>query len=475
MYVTELRVKRIKRLANLHLDFRCASGEPRMWTVLVGENGLCKTTLLQTIAMVASGHVRTNQLADIASLADRREAAWTEQGLPISTAHGRFTFGEIGHARRDYGTPNRRQRPPALHSDIDFVVGDLTAHGKANIQLEGGRWSTDEALVPMRAKNVPGWLVAGYGTGRRLYRPHEGDRPDDPVLSRLASLFERGRVIGTGFADLLPDPERFSALVREALVDSGLLPAVAGLELRGRGGIRQGAATLLNESHAFDLKMGDEPLRLPAVWLSQGYQSVIALVADLIGHFLLDSPTGDVKLAELEGLVLIDELDLHLHPRWQIHLIRTLKKVFPRVQFVATTHSPLILAGLKREEIVLLESDADGNVVAREAPEDPAKLLMSELLQEFFGVEATNPPVRELLREYGYLIGDPLRSDEQDERLRLLRYELQQAGADPGWEPVAREASLPFSVGEPPDGERPEEPEEATDKKDSKELKAHGA
>ena len=61
------------------------------------------------------------------------------------------------------------------------------------------------------------------------------------------------------------------------------------------------------------------------------------------------------------GLVLIDELDLYLHPLWQVGLVRALKATFPRVQFIVTTHSPMLLPGLERDEIIHLKLDDAGN------------------------------------------------------------------------------------------------------------------
>ncbi|MFY0583027.1 AAA family ATPase [Cystobacter fuscus] len=74
MYINRLHVKNLKRMRDLSLDFT-HEGKPRMWTVLVAENGACKTTLLQAIALVASGSDRANQLADVPSLPDLRRPA----------------------------------------------------------------------------------------------------------------------------------------------------------------------------------------------------------------------------------------------------------------------------------------------------------------------------------------------------------------------------------------------------------------
>src|SRR5262249_26458872 len=157
----------------------------------------------------------------------------------------------------------------------------------------------------------------------------------DPVLERQMTLFNKGRIVGTSFADLFHKTalvQAFSKQLQEALLHGdSLLPRVTNLELRGRGGVRQ--AKDLVESHRFAFQAGKDAVKVPATWLSQGYQGMIAWVADMIGHQFWDID-GEVPVDEMEGLVLIDELDLFLHPKWQVGLIRALKATFPRMQFV---------------------------------------------------------------------------------------------------------------------------------------------
>ena len=99
-----------------------------------------------------------------------------------------------------------------------------------------------------------------------------------------------------------------------------------------------------------------------AVALSHGYQSTIAWIADLIGHVMLEA-SEPIAAAQIEGVVLVDEIDLYLHPTWQATLIGALRRIFPKVQFVVTTHSPVLLASLSPEEIVVVDHNPEtGNV-----------------------------------------------------------------------------------------------------------------
>jgi hypothetical protein len=232
------------------------------------------------------------------------------------------------------------------------------------------------------------WFVVGYGVGRVLARPLASVVGDVPARDRVRSLFEPTHLpIGTGFADHF------------ALTTSEARPRVRELLARGtdrsrratpreRHGVTRprGASNTsrLIESHRFTMRVGDSELRLPAVWLSQGYQAVISLVADIIGHVWLEAGRA-IPLDEMEGLVLVDELDLHLHPTWQTRIVDGLKRTFPRMQFVVTTHLPMILAGCAREEVwILRQSKETGDVTAEPAQVAPALLTAAEMYREFF-------------------------------------------------------------------------------------------
>lgn len=99
---------------------------------------------------------------------------------------------------------------------------------------------------------------------------------------------------------------------------------------------------------------------MPLSSLSDGYRGVVGLAAYLAYRSIKLNPhLGENAVKETSGIVLIDELDLHLHPKWQKTIVRDLKRTFPKLQFIVTTHSPFIVQSLKADEIINL----DGRVV----------------------------------------------------------------------------------------------------------------
>jgi predicted ATPase len=499
MYITRLHVKNLKLMRDLAFDFT-HEGRPRMWTVFVAENGACKTTLLQAIALAASGHARANQLADVPSLPDLRRPGETTQ---ISAE---FEFGtRLEKWRRFPGTNvSPGQEKPSLESSLKIGSNQSTFSGAswltplkiqpsiiafansiANIMIQeapkesvlsslpqteaqnlvqqtikkhlkeqiierainvsgvdvfSALFAHQDPLSEARSKSLPGWFVAGYGTQRQLPVPLSASELKDPVLNRLEPLFGKAPLVGTGFANQFADTPRFEPFLqalKKVFVDNHLLPHVEAVELRGRGGVTQPGD--LVRSHSFAFAFSGQKTRIPATWLSQGYQSTIAWIADFIGQMYLDLG-DDVPLEDMEGMVLIDELDLHLHPTWQVRLVPVLKRVFPRMQFIVTTHSPMLLPALERHEIVMLRLDENGDVVAEAPPASPRLMTGSEIYASFFHIQKLYPSdLGDDLRRYTYLSSDPTRTDEEDAEMLRLRKQLMEAGLDLGLPPVPRD------------------------------------
>ena len=125
----------------------------------------------------------------------------------------------------------------------------------------------------------------------------------------------------------------------------------------------------------------NERVRIPLSLLSDGYKCTISLIADIAYRMALLNPQLlDNVLTETEGIVLIDEIDLHLHPVWQKRILKDLMDIFPKVQFIVSTHAPEVINSVKRDSIVLLKDNAvypaadetygkDANTILREIME----------------------------------------------------------------------------------------------------------
>lgn len=97
---------------------------------------------------------------------------------------------------------------------------------------------------------------------------------------------------------------------------------------------------------------------LPLRNLSDGYRSIIHLTADIAYRAIKLNPhLGERAVLDAKGIVMIDEVDMHLHPIWQRHVVADLKRTFPNIQFIVTTHSPFIVQSLKANEVINLDEN----------------------------------------------------------------------------------------------------------------------
>lgn len=104
-------------------------------------------------------------------------------------------------------------------------------------------------------------------------------------------------------------------------------------------------------------RKGDSQERLPMKMLSDGLRITISMAADIAYRMAILNPQLlDDILEKTPGIILIDEVDMHLHPEWQRRIMEDLHYIFPKVQFIVTTHSPSILANVRQEHILLLEN-----------------------------------------------------------------------------------------------------------------------
>jgi len=169
--------------------------------------------------------------------------------------------------------------------------------------------------------------------------------------------------------------------------------------------------------------------------LSDGIKNMLGMIADIAYRcVLLNSHLGESAAEMTEGVVMIDEIEMHLHPAWQQSVVALLQKAFPKLQFILTTHSPQVLTTVASESIWVLE-----NGQAHTAPPGSKGAEASRLLQRVFGVESRPPNDKntQLLKQYEHLVySDKWNSDNA---LRI-RAELDEIFA--GQEPKLTELDL---------------------------------
>lgn len=341
-------------------------------TVLIGENGAGKSSVLKAICL--------GVLYEMAST------------FGIRSLHNVRRVDESGAAPQPEPRPQRAQivveavGDPAmgeaerLHHALDIrLIGDLEKFdpvmrsGVSTTGSESG--STWETL--MEAKDLPAYFIVAYGADRQIELPENYDRGTRSTTRherelRLASLLDPGPFtlipLGSWLAKSARKDEVLS-LLRGTLPDDGITPRT---DAKGK-----------------ELDFDVRGVRLPLTALSDGYRAFIGWVADLLYHLAKCAPS-DVALDQMPGVVLVDEIDLHLHPRWQQQVIERVAETFPRLQFVVTTHSPLIIGGLRKQNVLHVEQGLDGTShISDLGTEVWGRTPNQLLLDPIFGLEHT--------------------------------------------------------------------------------------
>ena len=171
---------------------------------------------------------------------------------------------------------------------------------------------------------------------------------------------------------------------------------------------------------AYTTPYGDVPLSA----LSLGYQTTLTWIADLALRLYERYPDSADPLSE-PGIVLIDNIELHLHPRWQRRIMEDLSKFFPAIQFVATAHSPLIVQAAEGGNVAVLR-EFDGQVEIKMHRESVNAWRADQILaSDLFGVPSRSREIEMLVGERNDLLDKASRSPAEDARLGLVEKKLE--------------------------------------------------
>lgn len=350
------------------------------WIVLLGENGVGKSTVLRAVAL---------------ALLDP----------PLAAALVRTSLA--GYVSHD-----------GERATIEVTIPDRVLSAIVERDSTGTEsFSTTEAPRP---------LVFAYGCRRSSALGGVARALSFGPNERVATLFDEG-------ADLI-HAETWLKNRAFAAVDNSrekvLLDEVKKALLRAMPGIQ-----------AIDVKPDGVWLYGPAIGrtslagLSDGYLTMMGWIIDMIARWTeMEERKKQVIepsfMEQMEGVVLLDELDLHLHPRWQIRVIEDLRDLFPRMTFLVTTHNPLTLLGARKGEVIVLrrsERAAEGDVaeqtavLAEQRDLRPGLTIDQVLTGAWFGLSSTlDQGTLDLLERHEKLLRAG-RGEEDEDRLAIER------------------------------------------------------
>lgn len=156
------------------------------------------------------------------------------------------------------------------------------------------------------------------------------------------------------------------------------------------------------DTKTFEILLTDNGNEVYFEFESAGYKAIVFILLGIISE--IEFRGYKKPAAEFNGVILIDEIDMHLHPAWQREVVRSLKETFPCAQFIITTHSPSVLQDLDNEEIIPLELDEDNNVKIKKLNLSKYGLkgwTLEEILSDVMGVKDVNSSLyKEIMNEF---------------------------------------------------------------------------
>ena len=365
MRIDRLTVSNFKKFEEESFEFH------RQFTLLVGDNGAGKTAVLDALRIGIGAYLLGIPHSRAPSI--KREYVRRE-----TRRNGEFsTFEPVTPCA--VGCEGRVHR-----SDLCWNRELASPDGRTN---RVGARELVRCVAGHFRENEPGTnfpLIVSYGTGRLWIEPRTTKHARSAIREPLGKLsrFEAYRAC--------LDPAVSSELLRRWIKKMALIAVQEKRSLASLHavysavvGCVEGAERALYDFEFDDIALDfEEGERYPFGFLSDGQRSMAALAADIALRCVQLNPhlAGEAP-SETEGVALIDELDLHLHPNWQRVVVRNLTSLFPKLQFVATTHSPFIVQSLDGQGLVNLS----GRAVLEERREPYS---IEDVAEETMGVDA---------------------------------------------------------------------------------------
>lgn len=388
-----------------------SNGRPARWTLLVGENGVGKTTLLQCLAWMRPipyfppGEDKQSGIQPWLYDQDpHRMASLLRDGVGRTTLRAEMVEAPDLAACRS-PTPCVRT---GIQLDAGYSeFGDWELADAQRIENESA--TTVEPFVIMYAAN--------RYMGRRNSDMLSDSEPIDLLQTDRTELIDAAHVLSKLDYSTLKDNLKSSArlnLMKRALTE--ILPFIDS----------PGDIEILDpENRLGSLRFRTPNGMVPLSGLSLGHRTVTAWIVDLAWRLVERYPESANPLEE-PAVVLIDEIDLHLHPHWQRTIMKQLSDNFTNVQFVATTHSPLMITSMRDVNVaVLRQTEAGDHVVIENDPDVVEGWRFDQILVGLFGLAtARSLRVETLMKAREELLGKTPVTPQDEVRLRKIADEL---------------------------------------------------
>lgn len=338
----DIHISNYKKYENLHLEF---SGD---FMLIIGENGSGKTSVLDAIATMLGGYLQafrdipSGERHSINKSDIKLDIHDHEQNIFVNYKTPVMINGSLSVNEKEISISRVRRSLTSSKTEL------LKTQNELLYQLVKKLENTEETIFP---------IISYHGTGRLWEQSYQNS-------SRMEKLTRYD-----GYKDCLNAKSNYRNFIawfeKQEKNAFNLRKEIPVLEAV-RNTVIEMISMLTGKKVEFfiyregdlELKFANESYRERVSNLSDGYRNMIGIVSDIAYRMAILNPMLGVEVVKkTTGIVLIDEIDLHLHPKWQRQIVELLKRLFPRVQFIATTHSPFIIQSMRSEEIIRLDEN----------------------------------------------------------------------------------------------------------------------
>lgn len=385
-FVTDIKIKKIRHLENISISL---GSEKRKHLILTGKNGSGKTSVLEAMVKYIQNFLRGN----IVSIERAKELR-------------NYYLKNIDELKLLDDSEENRQQLYENKKNLNLWENELK-------KLESEIFLKTTSDVKLKEKYEQGNFVVAYYRAQREFQVENYRNIEKIELQNKYDIVENPGAKLTKYLVDLKATQAFTKSVEKSDKINKWFNKFEDI-----------LKTIFEDEH-LELKFNDETFQFSICesgrdpfdfnTMSSGYAAVFDIINDLI--IRMEAQSGLRTEFDMEGIVLVDEIETHLHLELQKKILPILTELFPNIQFIITTHSPFILSSLNDAVIY----DLENRTLVKEGLKN---LPYQGIVEGYFGVDALSKELREKFERYKTLVAKDELSDEEYEEIDNLEYYL---------------------------------------------------